>query len=176
MLNTTYALADMEDVEGFCSRVAHLFCNRTRTRLDAADFEDLVSFLIAECWRLSERYTPTTSRARFKSYAYGPLTYRCTDWTRKHLGRSKWQWSNGKVYERERPQVASLDRPIGDGADTLGSSLANGAGDGPADRDTSLSWFHGAGDRQRAADTALLRADCRRRARARAERRRADRG
>lgn len=176
-MGSTYALWDVQDVEKFCAHIATLFCNRTRTRLSAADMEDLVAYLVAETWRLSEKFRPTTPAARFRSYAHGQLCYRCTDWMRSHRGRSRWQWADHS-YERIRPQLVSLDAPIGDDGSggTLGDTLPSRAGDGSPDRDEAPLWLHDLGDSTRAADTALLRAEFRRRARGRARRKRALRG
>jgi DNA-directed RNA polymerase specialized sigma24 family protein len=162
------------DIEALCWQVAHKYCQSIQSYLEPADVEDLAAFLLVEAWKASERYAPITETARFSSYARRILGARCVDWYRLRFGRTVWKFRD-REYRRERPVVLSLDAPRGDDG-TLGQSLASRPGDGSPDRDASLSWFHGAGDQQRAADTALLRAESRRRARVRAERKRAERG
>lgn len=175
MLNSTYRLHDIDDVEAFCAHVAQLFYGRTQTRLSPSEHEDLIAYLIVETSKLSERYTPTTPQARFHSYAHSLLNHRCTDWLRLHRGRSRWSWGDGTVYERKRPTLLSLDRAAGNDpeGDPLGSTLADRSGDDEADRvardDARLfaaADLHSAGDQaviQAAADSWATRRTARNR-------------
>lgn len=158
----TLKLHEIDDVTGFCAHIATLYCARSRTNLNAADYDDLIQYLTVECWRLSERFQPTTPKARFRPYAQSQLNYRCVDWlrTNTHNKRTKWQWSGGKVYERERVVLVSIDKPLhGDNDDsgTLADTLVGSAGDLAADRGSALDWLVRAGDSETHRDLAILR-------------------
>jgi DNA-directed RNA polymerase specialized sigma24 family protein len=177
VLSETYALHDVRDIEALCWQVAHKYCQSIQSYLEPADVEDLVAFLLVEAWKASERYSPITQTARFSSYARRILGARCVDWYRLRFGRTVWKWSDGREYRRERRVVLSLNAPRGaNNEGTLGESLRSQPGDGPPDRLEDPLWIHDCGDQSRLADTAILRAESRRRARVRAERKRAERG
>jgi hypothetical protein len=119
MLNGALALYDVPDIEAFCVIVLMRYCSKTRTRLRQEDFDDGVAFLIGEAWRISQKFDAARG-ARFSSVAYSQLTFRCVDYQRKLLGRTKWTWSPNAVergtahtteYERERTAILSLDAP-----------------------------------------------------------------
>ena len=85
MLNGTLSLHDVRDVEAFCAKVVH----RSGLRLDTDQQNNLLAYLIGECWLLSERYDPgnghTTS---FAGWAAHDLRRRVIDWARAEYGRS----------------------------------------------------------------------------------------
>lgn len=85
-----------------CVKAARRWCEKTQSHLTHHQFEDLVSFLIVSVWRSSQRFDPERSPS-FRAVALGILSNRCVDWMRQHRGRSRWRWSGGKTYERERP-------------------------------------------------------------------------
>jgi RNA polymerase sigma factor (sigma-70 family) len=169
VLGSTYSLHDVEDVEEFCGHIARLFYSRTEIRLTHSEHDDLVAYLIAECWKLSERYNPTSPYARFRSYAHSLLSRRCIDWMRSHRGRSRWQWKDHS-YERKRPQLISLDAVVSydDHARTLGEFVADRTGDPAAGGDSDLAWLFAQGNRERNRDFRVLRKEFAARTRQRA--------
>jgi hypothetical protein len=108
LLTARYSLHDIDDVEALCARSARAWATKTEARLSPEDMESLVAFLIAAVWTMSERYDPDRSSS-FKAVVLGRLGNRSTDWFRQHRGRTRWRWSDGTTYERERPQLVSLD-------------------------------------------------------------------
>jgi hypothetical protein len=83
LLNGTFSLLDIRDVESFTGRIVE----RTSGRLSVEDREDLHVYLIAECWELSTRFQP--GRISFSSYAGATLRLRVVDWTRSRFGRNR---------------------------------------------------------------------------------------
>jgi hypothetical protein len=180
VLSELYALHDVRDVEALCQVVAHKYCQSIQSYLEPTDVEDLTAFLLVEAWKASERYAPTTETARFSSYVRRVLGARCVDWYRLRFGRTVWKFHD-REYRRSRPVLISLDAPrSGDGGrlerGTLGEAVGGRPGDGSPDRLEDPLWIHDCGDQSRLADSAILRAESRRRARDRAERKRALRG
>jgi hypothetical protein len=92
LLGSVYSLHDVPDVEQLCVRGARRWCANTHTRLTAGDFDDLIAFLVAAVWRMSERYDPERSSS-FRAIVLNRLGNRCTDWMRSHCGRTRWQFS-----------------------------------------------------------------------------------
>jgi hypothetical protein len=76
-------------------------------------------------------------------------------WTRQRDGRSVWKFAD-RTYERERPQVLSLDTHDSDG-NRLADTLAGSAGNSPPDRVATLAGLLANRDRQTAEDQALIR-------------------
>jgi hypothetical protein len=102
LLNGTFSLLDIRDVESFTGRIVE----RTSGRLSVEDREELHVYLIAECWELSTRFQP--GRISFSSYAGTNLRLRVVDWTRGRFGRTRWVFKD-RVYERPRVEIVSLD-------------------------------------------------------------------
>jgi DNA-directed RNA polymerase specialized sigma24 family protein len=96
------ALHDVDDAFALCSRVVSL----SGLSLRWHEREDLVAYLVSECWALSLRYEP--GGIRFSTWATGTLRRRVVDWQRQRNGRTRWQFA-GRVYERERPDLVPLD-------------------------------------------------------------------
>src|SRR4030095_237585 len=106
ILNGTFSLHEMEDVETWCSHIIR----RTNLVLTDQDREDLLTYLIETAWQLSLTYQHGDPRfpPRFSVYAGGILPLRITDWRRQRWGRTTWQW-NGNTYRREAPVLVSLN-------------------------------------------------------------------
>ena len=104
LLNAKYSLLGIADVEGFTGRIV----KHSGLRLSVQDREELHVWLIEECWLLSRRYEPQPSGITFSSWAGHKLRLRVVDWQRSRFGRTRWQFA-GRVYERERPRLVSLD-------------------------------------------------------------------
>lgn len=80
MLTGTLELHDITDVEAFCTTIA----NGRLRQYNELDQEDLIAYLIAQCWILSKRYKP--GGISFSTYAGTTLRRRIIDWirTNKH--------------------------------------------------------------------------------------------
>ena len=97
-------LHDVRDAEQFARAIAA----RSNLRLSYHDTDDLHEYLLSELWVLSTRYNPGGT-VSFSSWAGTILRLRCVDWQRKHYGRTKGQFSGGRSYTKDLPDVLSLD-------------------------------------------------------------------
>ena len=163
MLAGRLELFDVEDVEAFCARLLDRYQMAHPTVIGESDREDALAHLVGVSWELSLDFRPGESS--FSKYLFSRLNLRLIDWIRLRFGRTKWSWSDGSSYQRQRPTVVSLDTPAdgaGDGDDAggyrLADALAGGGGDPADDRDSALrAWMLEGGDRQAARDRALVR-------------------
>jgi DNA-directed RNA polymerase specialized sigma24 family protein len=140
------SLHDVDDASRFVASIV----TRSNLRLSYHDAEDLHQYLLGEAWKLSLRYKP--GGGSFSSFAGTTRRLRVVDWTRQRNGRTVWKFAN-HTYERERPQLVSLDDPE---RDHLGTSLAASAGDPAAGGGADFARLFGAGDRQRVEDFEAL--------------------
>jgi hypothetical protein len=67
--------------------------------------------------RLSLRYEPRRT-VSFSTYATCTLSKRIIDWQRQRYGRTRWTFGDGRVYERPRVKLVSID-----GDDSNGSTM-----------------------------------------------------
>jgi hypothetical protein len=86
LLHGVLTLHDLRDAEFLCRRII----SRSRFTPQSSDHEELLTYLIEECWTLSLRYEP--GGIRFSTYATNTLRRRVVDWQRQrtagHAGRS----------------------------------------------------------------------------------------
>lgn len=125
MLQGKLELWDIRDVEQFVNTIIQ----RARLDLNHHDREDLAAFLIETTWELSLRYQP--GGITFSTWAGNTLRLRIVDHTRNREGRTKWTFST-HTYQRERPQVVSLDTE-------LASTIATPHRDNPTNRTPDLA-------------------------------------
>ncbi len=144
------------DVEKLAAKAVDAWLRNHRSHLQESDRDDLLAFVVSELWRTSLTWTPEHP-VGFATFAYRIVGARVVDWFRLKLGRSKWTFGDGTVYERERPVPLSLDAPTASGS-PLGATLTGGAGDGEADRGAFIAGLEDSGDGSRDRDHALLRA------------------
>ena len=107
LLNGTFALAGIEDVEAFTGRIVE----RSGLRLSTDDREQLHVYLIEECWELSLKRNP--ERGAFSVWVGYALRRRAVDWQRTRFGRTRWVFKD-RIYERPRVELVSLDADGGD--------------------------------------------------------------
>jgi DNA-directed RNA polymerase specialized sigma24 family protein len=119
------------------------------------EHEDLCAYLIGVARELSIAYNPARGRVSFSSFLGTTARLRIIDWVRKERGRSKWSWSNGKSYERERPRLVSVDADDSL-RDRLDETVAARTSDPSADSSRDLAGFLEDGDRERARDRDAL--------------------
>jgi DNA-directed RNA polymerase specialized sigma24 family protein len=147
LLSRPLRIFDIDDAEAYCAKIVYT----SRLGLQPHDdYDDLLAHCLGACWEISLRYDP--SRGKFSSFAYGPVYFAAVNWVRKRKGRTRWQFSGGRVHERKQPQLLSLD----DEHSRLGEVESLRNGDRAPDRDESLAWLFDAGNRGTAADLELL--------------------
>jgi hypothetical protein len=123
LLNGTFSLLGITDVERFCGRVV----KQSRLRLSAQDEEEFHTHLIESAWELSLKHDP--ARGAFSVWVGYALRRRAVDWQRTKFGRTRWKFA-GRIHERPRTQVVSLDDS---GHDRLDAALRRSS----VDRDES---------------------------------------
>lgn len=165
MLNGQLALHDIGSIEDFCSAALEQQLRRFNSKLDHAERQDALAYLIEETWRLSQRYDPTRSPS-FAAYAR-PFQRRFLI----QFYRSRWidTRNEHRYTDQEWAQIqqiifpASLDAPVDGHADdgspgTLGELVAIPDRSLPTDSDTALARAHRERHRHRSRDLAILRA------------------
>lgn len=100
-------LHDVQDASALCWRAVE----NARLELTWHEREDLHGYLLVACWELSLQYDPERRRVAFSTFATHRLRWAAVDWVRKTKGRTRWQFSNGRVHERRRPEFVPLDHP-----------------------------------------------------------------
>jgi hypothetical protein len=123
LLGERLSLHDVDDVEQFAWHIIE----RSTLKLVWHEREDLCSYLVATAWELSRRQDD--SRGRFSNWLGYKLAQRCYDWERQRKGQTRWKFGDGRVYERERPTIVSLDDSEHDrlGEPVGGSSMDDGS-------------------------------------------------
>jgi DNA-directed RNA polymerase specialized sigma24 family protein len=117
------ALFDVHDAERFVAAIAA----KSNLRLSHHDAEDLRQHLLVECWKLST-VEPQPWRSSFSGWVTPILRRKVVDWHRQRFGRTRWQFSGGRVHERQLPQFVSFDGP---NVDQLGAAVGrSGVDDG----------------------------------------------
>ena len=104
--------------------------------------EDAVQTLVFKLWQRAQRFD---GRGSFSGYASRFGDRLLVDIVRQHDGRTKWKWNGKASYERQRPQVTSLDVLRDEGAG-LDGALASGTGDPASDCDPFSGWREAARD------------------------------
>jgi len=155
LAGTRLELHDIRDAAAVVSSVVRT----SKLELRFHEREDLEQYLLGELWILSLRYEP--GGISFSTWATTTLKLRTIDFFRRERGRTRWQFGDGRVHERERPTFVSLEVEHGD---RLDAALAAGGGD-PADVcDPALQRVLADGDRTRSRDLETLGLDHARRA------------
>jgi DNA-directed RNA polymerase specialized sigma24 family protein len=135
-------------------RLAGAIVAQSGLELSYHDKQDLRQHLLIEAWRLSLSYEPGRIRLGFRKYAALTLKKRVIDWQRQQNGgRTIWKFKD-RVYERELPQLLSLD------TSGLGDALGSWTGDPAANWDETCGRLVAGRDRFRARDLAAIRRRC----------------
>jgi len=96
-------LHNITDVEAFCATIVH----RTTPGLNEHQHEELLTYLIEECWILSQRFEQRN--ILFSTYAGTTLRARAAEWRgRINTPRTRWVFKGG-VYERPTVKLVPLD-------------------------------------------------------------------
>jgi hypothetical protein len=110
--------------------------------------EELLAELVAVAWELSRKHDGRRHPGGFAKGCYRLLCLRTVDWIRRTEGRTRWSFSlegaqrsrrrrvvetdGVAVVDHPRPQVLSLDVPVGSDSDaSLGETVAALEVDGP---------------------------------------------
>jgi len=152
------------DAERMCGQVVTRFQRRSQAALPAAEVEDLMAFLLATIWELSERFEPAKDRRGvdgFASYAGRILDRRVTDWHRSRFLDGRYATEDER---RNFVNALSLDSPAEAGGDPLGATLPDGRSDFENGRAPACGGLLMAGDQSRDRDLDLLAAAAARRA------------
>lgn len=145
MLTGKLALHDVRDAEALAASVVAT----SGLPLSFHDHEDLVAYLVATAWELSTRYEP--GPRSFSAWCTATLKLRTIDWYRSRRGRTVWKFA-GTTYERERPDIVSLDE-----LNPVGSTLSRSSGDSETNCSASLGGLVGQGSSQTDRDIHLIR-------------------
>jgi RNA polymerase sigma factor (sigma-70 family) len=100
LLNGSLELGDVENVESLARRVLDDRLRASNAYLNPTEYEDALSYLVAEAWVLSTRHDPEKGTASFSTYAYRILWRRVASWYRQRFGDTRY---------RVKPTWVSLD-------------------------------------------------------------------
>lgn len=100
MLTGVLALGDVEDVEKWCTWIVSNWIKTSGALLTHQQRRELVTYLIGEAWKLSEKFDPERYSS-FSAYSKYILSRRIANWYHEEFGDSR---SGTK-----RPQPISLD-------------------------------------------------------------------
>jgi DNA-directed RNA polymerase specialized sigma24 family protein len=145
-------LFDVRDTEAFCWRIVR----SSNLELSYHEAEDLCAYLVACAWEFSLRYEPKRG-VFFTRYLQPRLRNKTIDWVRKERGRTRWVFTGGRVHERQRPELVSLDHEL---VDTLPARTGDPANGG----DPDFGRLVAERDRRRAGDLERLGLEAPRRA------------
>jgi DNA-directed RNA polymerase specialized sigma24 family protein len=151
LLSGRWQLEDVGDVEALVATLAR----DVAADLQWHEREDLVAYLLGLVWERHEKWDREKTPS-FRQFATYLLRLRIVDHCRQQRGRTRWTFSSGYTYERVRPELVSLEFPVGDGELELGEVVAARTGDPQTDCDPDLSRLLGGGSRQRAQDLDAL--------------------
>jgi hypothetical protein len=90
VLSRQWSLHDVEDVEAFCSRVLDERLHRFGAVLRPDMYDDALAYLLAETWKLSEKWDPAKGIPSFSTFAYRRLRFAVVNWFRATFGDSRY--------------------------------------------------------------------------------------
>jgi DNA-directed RNA polymerase specialized sigma24 family protein len=102
LLRGTFQLGEIDSVELFCRQVLDDRLRQWGAWLNRTEYDDALSYLIAETWQLWKRFDPARG-TRFSTYAYRILSRRVTSWYRQRFGDGRY---------RHPPTWVSLDEEL----------------------------------------------------------------
>ncbi len=115
----------IHDTERLCRDALNKALAHTNTDLPPHHYEDALAELVAAAWRIAGDYDPSKDKAldrgqrpNLAAYVSYILKLRVVDAAQRSRGRTRWQFA-GHTYERELPQLLSLDAPLHGNDDRL---------------------------------------------------------
>ena len=100
LLNGVLELGEIDSAESFCKKLLEDRLRAAGAYLNPTEEEDCLSYLVAECWVLWERYDPAKGTKSFSTYAYRILWRRVASWYRQRFVDTRY---------RVKPNWVSLD-------------------------------------------------------------------
>jgi hypothetical protein len=97
LLARPLSLHDVGDVEALARDALNERLRAMGAQLQQADYDDLLTDLIAVAWVLSLKYDRARSRLTFSTYAGQILRKRVVDWFRHRLGDSRYRRDPSKL-------------------------------------------------------------------------------
>src|SRR5262245_7105870 len=85
LLGGVLQLGEVENVEAFARKLLDERLKSMSAYLNPNEHDDALSYLIAECWELWQRYDPAKGQQRFSTYAYRLLWQRVASWYRQRF-------------------------------------------------------------------------------------------
>jgi hypothetical protein len=149
------------DAERFAASVLHRELRRRQATLREHDFEDALSFLLAQLWRLSERFDSSRG-LDFDGYAGKWLPPSFTDWYRARFVDKRYEY--GDPERRDAIAFAGSLDGIG-----MGIVVPIHSGSDEADSDEARGRLERERDRFRARDIATIRSGLTRQGEARTQ-------
>jgi hypothetical protein len=93
LLNSTWTLEDVDDVEGLIASVVDRYLGRRGAYLSAGQREDLDAYLLGEVWRLYKKFEPSkaSTALSLSTYLTRRLDWCVTDWYRQTFTDSRYR-------------------------------------------------------------------------------------
>jgi hypothetical protein len=93
LLNSTWTLEDVDDVEGLIASVVDRHLGRRGAYLPPTLREDLDAYLLGETWRLYKKFDPgkASTPLSLSTYLTRRLTWATTDWFRQTFTDSRYR-------------------------------------------------------------------------------------
>jgi hypothetical protein len=93
LLNSTWSLEDVDDVEGLIASVVDRYLGRRGAYLSAGQREDLDAYLLGEVWRLYKKFDPgkASTALSLSTYLTRRLDWCVTDWYRQTFTDSRYR-------------------------------------------------------------------------------------
>jgi hypothetical protein len=152
LLSRRWSLLDVDDVEALAWKM--LGTNGQVAGLQPHQRDDLCTHVITTIWEASLRFDPDRN-VSFSTYAYVIGQRSIVSWfrsTSNGFGRTRWKFGDGRIHERARPELLSLDAE----RDSLGAALGTIGGDSAAVWDEACRGLFAERDRERVRDLDLL--------------------
>lgn len=91
LLNGQMTLGDVESAEALCRKVLDDRLRWSSAYLNPTEYDDALSYLLAECWNLYRRYDPDKGTQAFSTFAYRILWRRVPSWYRQRFGDTRYR-------------------------------------------------------------------------------------
>jgi RNA polymerase sigma factor (sigma-70 family) len=120
LLNGTLQLQGVDNVESLARRVLDDRLRASSAFLNPVEYEDALSYMVAEAWVLSTRYDPAKGTQSFSTYAYRILWRRVASWYRQRFGDTRYRSNPVWVSFDEEQDGDELGRIEHDGQGEVG--------------------------------------------------------
>jgi RNA polymerase sigma factor (sigma-70 family) len=117
LLSEPLPLADVENAELLCRKVLEDWLRSKGAWLNEHEYDDALSYLLAEAWKLSRRFDPAKGTRSFSTFAFRILWKRVPSWYRQRFGDTRYRTAAELVaFDEDHDDVAALtyEQPAGD--------------------------------------------------------------